>query len=363
MQVEVDFCPECGIPEPFSQGQTWLNNGDVVQGVNPEARLGFVECEILDPLFANIGEIIGVSIEGMVVNITSRGTEKYMSNLIPASIKDMVQAKQMDPRIFLDNIMTYCHVIGFGRYEFVGTRYERDEDDYSITRVEAPFSVPEAAGGIAGVASALVGGEHAVSYREVSPGLFEYTTRWTEYPEVLVEKLQTLPYRHREGDMEMERCATCGLPKALRDYDWHLDRGLIVNGRTGRRMAVLGPELLDTLFEALEAELDETIPKAVVEAQRRLARAGFFSVDEVKEEEYFRGQLALRGMGNLREMDMSPRGMHLRIDNSAGSLLTVGKVQGLFEATCGVDSSVDWELSGEGNLEVEVKPRGVVAAV
>jgi hypothetical protein len=36
-------------------------------------------------------------------------------------------------------------------------------------------------------------------------------------------------------------------------------------------------------------------------------------------------------------------------------LMTIGMAQGLFEVD--VDSFADWELSGEGNLQVEVSPR------
>lgn len=361
--MNIDFCPECKVPEPFNQGQVWLNNGDIVQKVNPEARLGFIECENLDPLFANVSDIIGMSIESMVTNITARGTEKYMNQLIPEPVKEMIQARQMDPTAFLEPVLNYCHIIGFGKYEFVDSRYERDEDDYSILRIEAPFSVPEAAGAIAGVASALVGGEHAVSYKEISHGVYEFRTQWTEYPEELKEKLQTSPHHHRDGDIELERCATCGLPVALSGFRWYLDRGLIVNKYSGRRLAILGPELLDVLFKALEDELGETIPEVVVEAQRRFTRTGFYSIEEVSDEGDFRTQLALRGMGNLREIKMGVNGMRMRIDNAAGHLLIVGMAQGLFEMALDVGSNVEWELSEDGDLEVEVRPQTIMETV
>jgi hypothetical protein len=361
--MDVNVCPECKVPEPFNQGQMWLNNGDIVQRVNPEARLGFIECENLDPLFANIGDIIGMSVENMVVNITARGTEKFMRGLIPESIKEMIQAKQMDPNVFIDNIITYCHVIGLGKYDYVDSRYERDEEDYSITRIDAPFSVPEAAGGVAGVVSATVGGEHAVTYKMISPGLYEFTTSWTEFPEELKEKLHTSPYIHRDGDIELERCATCGLPKVLSEFKWYLDRGLIVNKHTRRRMAILGPELLDVLFTALENELGETIPNVVVEAQRRFVKTGFFTIGEMGNEGDFRAQLALRGMGNLQQMKMGSQGMRMRVDNAAGHLLMVGMAQALFEIAFDIDSNVEWELSAEGDLEVEIRPQGVMETV
>ncbi|MBN2026015.1 MAG: hypothetical protein JW854_04580 [Actinobacteria bacterium] len=356
--MDVVICPECKVPEPFNQGQEWLNNGDIIQRVNPEARAGFIECENLDPLFKNIGDIIGVSIESMVVNITARGIETYMSKLVPPEVKKLVEAKQMNPEVFTDPIMTYCHIMGYGKYESVDSRYERDEDDYSIFRILEPFSVPEAAGSLVGAVSAVVGGEHAVTYKEVSPGLYEFITTWTEYPEVLVERLKPTPYRHRDGDIDLERCATCGAPAALSEFKWFLDKGLIVSRHTGRRMALLGTELLDVVFKALEAELGETIPNVVVEAQRRFVKGGFYSINEISDEGDFRTQLAVRGMGNLREISMDSRGMHLRIDSAAGYLMTVGMVQGLFEMALDVDSHVNWELTDSGDLELEVIPRG-----
>jgi hypothetical protein len=361
--MSVDRCPECKVPIPFSQGQTWLNNGDIVQPINHEVRMSFIECENLDPLFKNIGEIIGMSIESIVVNIAARGTKIYMNKVIPREVKEMMRSKQMAPNAFLEPVMTFCHVIGYGRYEFLDSRYEGDDNDYAVVRIESPFSVPEAAGAIAGVASAAVGGEHAVAYEEVSPGLYEFTDRWTEYREELVERLQATPYRHRDGDIELEKCATCGAPAKLSEFRWHMDRGLIVNKHTGRRMAVLGPELLDVVFRALEAELGEAIPAAVVEAQRRFVKTGFYSIDEVSDEGDFRTQLALRGMGNLREINMGKDGLNMRIGNAAGHLLAVGMVQGLFEMAFDMPSNVQWELSDEGDLEVKVRPLSIMETV
>jgi hypothetical protein len=55
-------------------------------------------------------------------------------------------------------------------------------------------------------------------------------------------------------------------------------------------------------------------------------------------------------------MEMRPRGFRMRIDNAAGYLMTIGMVQGLFEMTFDIDSHVEWEMSEEGNLVVEIAP-------
>jgi hypothetical protein len=355
--LDVARCPECKVPELFAQGQEWLNNGDIVQRLNPQARVGFFECENLDPLFRNMGEIIGVSIEPMIVNITARHTEVYMRPLIPEEARDMIAAKQLDPGTFVDYIFTLCHVYGFGKYERTGYRYERDADDYALYQITEPFSLPVAAGAMAGTSSALVGGQHEITHRELSPGLYEFKTTWTEYPEWLMERFETAPYNHRDGDVELERCSTCGLPRAFTNYRWELEEGLIVNEHTGRRMVILSPGIQDVLFDELERELGDTIPQVVVEAQRRFTKTGFYSIEQVSDEGDFRTQLALRGLGNLQEIKMGAAGVFMRIDNAAGYLMTVGMVQGLFEMAFDVESNVEWALSDEGNLEVEINPK------
>jgi hypothetical protein len=355
--LDMARCPECNVPELFAQSQEWLNNGDIVQRLNPEARIGFIECENLDPLFRNMGEIIGISIEPIIVNICARTIELYMISVIPQEVRDMVAAKQLDPGSFDESIYALCHVSGFGKYETISYRYERDESDYGVYHITKPFSLPLAAGGLAGALSALVGGEHKVTYKEISPGLFEYSTTWTEYPEELMERFEFTPYEHLDGDIEFERCATCGSPKAFSNYRWLLDEGHIVNEHTGRRMVVLAPGIQDLLFDELEKELGDTIPKVVVEAQRRFTKTGFYSIDQVSSEGDFRAQLALRGLGNLRNIRMGSSGVSMRIDNAAGYLMTVGMIQGVFETAFDVASDVDWALSDQRTLEVEINPR------
>lgn len=352
-----NLCPECKVPLPFTQGLIWLNNGDIVQRASPQARAGFIECENLDPLFKNVGDIIGMPIEPQIVNITARGIERYMKELISEEMREMIQEGNIPPDTLIGPLLTYCHIVGYGQYEFIAYRYRKDADDYSRYRVDKPFSVPEVAGTLAGTTSAAVGGDHAVTYEEVSPDTYEFTTHWTRYPEELAEMMPIVPYRHRDGDLEIERCASCGGPAAFSGYKWRLDRGIIVNQHTGRRMALLGPELLDQLFRTLENELGEAIPQVVVEAQRRFTKTGFYSLEEVSDEGDFRTQLAIRGMGNLREIRMGMDGMLLRIDNAAGHLLIVGMAQGLFEMALDVESRVEWELSEWNDLVVEIRPR------
>ncbi len=355
--LQVDRCPECGVPEPFTQRQAWLNNGDIVQRANPATRMAFIESENLDPLIVNIGDIIGMSIEHMTINIATRANEIYLRQLIPREAKKMIKAKQLELMPFIESIITMAQLFGFGKYELVGFRYANDAGDHATTRVTEPFSLYMTAGGYAGAVSSMVGEDIAVYYKLISPGVYEFSTRYTEYPLELKERLRLVNYRHKDGDIELERCETCGGPRALRRFRWDLDRGQIINEHTGRRMIMLGPAMLDPIFEALQKELDQDIPSVVIEAQRRFVKTGFYPLDLLKSEDYLRTQLALRGVGNVKEIRMDRKGLRLRMENTCLYLLVVGLVQGIFEMTFDVSSNLDWELSEQGDLVLEIIPK------
>jgi len=92
----------------------------------------------------------------------------------------------------------------------------------------------------------------------------------------------------------------------------------------------------------------------VVEAQRRFVMGGAYSIEEFKDENQFRMLLALRGMGNVREITISSKALFMRIDNAANHLMAVGMAQGLFDKAYGTQSRVDWEISQNGDLKIEV---------
>ncbi len=111
------------------------------------------------------------------------------------------------------------------------------------------------------------------------------------------------------------------------------------------------------IFDELEEELGEAIPRVVVEAQKQFVKSGFFSVDEVVSEENVREKLAVRGLGYLRYLRMGRKGVQVKMENVALPLLGVGLAQGLFERAFQVESDVEWELTGDEDLLIEVMPR------
>jgi hypothetical protein len=355
--AEIKFCPECRVPTEITKNYIWLNSGVMVQSTNLSRRIGFLESENLDPLYSGIGKIIGVPIDHLVMDIARRGTSDYFGNLIPPEVRGMIRNRMMGVDFIADFMVTTGLLNGFGKSIYMETRNEGDSDDYMVQHISEPFSLPLLAGMNAGGAEVLNDQPLTATYRELSPGVYEIKTTVSEHLDELEGRMQLKEYHHRDGDIELEKCDTCGGPAALSGFKWHLDRGVIVNSHTGRRMAIIGPEMQDPIFEELEMELGETVPRAVVEAQRRFIKSGLYSIEEISDEGDFRTQLALRGLGNLQKIRMGPPGLYMRIDNAANYLMAVGMVQGLFEMAFNLESSVDWAISHNGDLEVEVNPK------
>ena len=46
----VNLCQECGVPEPITRDNLWLNSGALVQSTDTTRRMGFIESENLGPV-------------------------------------------------------------------------------------------------------------------------------------------------------------------------------------------------------------------------------------------------------------------------------------------------------------------------
>jgi hypothetical protein len=187
--VELKVCPECGVPEYITGEQLWLNNGDIVQKRNREARLVIFESENIDPLLRNIQEIIGAPIERIVITTVRRSTRAYVSLIVPDDVKELIRKKELGPVPMARAMMDVSTMMGYGRQEFVDYRLEHDEDDYYIVKMIEPFSVPGFAGTIAGATEAVLGGDRGVTYEQLERGVYKVTTVPSPHPEELKHRM------------------------------------------------------------------------------------------------------------------------------------------------------------------------------
>lgn len=352
--TELELCPCCDVPCNFVRNHSWLEGGVIVQSNDPEHRMVFIESENLDPLFRGIEEIIGVPIERIIIETKRRGSREYVSRLLPPEIKEGVLRKEVDLEPLIESLNVVSSLLGYGKTDLVDYRYERDERDFFTERMEYPYSVPLMCGDFTGSTEAVTEKDFSVTYRWISGHAIEVTCRPHEHPPEFRERLQfkSPPYK-KEGAV-LEDCRECGGPVDLSAFRWLPEKGMIVNQATGRRFSMFGPQYLEAVFDELERELGETIPRVVVEAQRRFSKTGFYDASGIGDVERIRKAMALRGLGYVHELRLEKKRLTMEVHNVALPLMIVGLMQGGFELLAGSDSEADWEISPEGTLRLAI---------
>jgi hypothetical protein len=333
----------------------WRDNGTACQRRNPDHRSVFIESENIDGVFRGIEYIIGSPIDRIVVESRRRSAYDYLDHMISKRARKLVN--KIGIRTIFRQVSKIGRALGYGDVELMEVRRKHREDDYLIVRIKDPYSTPLFCGDVEAALEIFDGREVVITYEEVSPDVYDMTARFATHPPELEERLAWREYTYKDADVGFERCPRCGVPKALRQFEYDLDKGIIITMPGGRRMVGIGPAALEAVFEELERELGGTIPDVVIDAQRRFVAAGFYSRKEITAEVDYRKQLALRGLGYLREMEFDDEHLLVRLENACLHLMLVGLLQGFFELVNRRKSKVEWELTDDDVLTLEVTPK------
>jgi hypothetical protein len=348
------LCKECGAPKRLVREHRWLSNGTIVQRKNPYHRMIFIECENINATYRNLEEIVGVSIEHLLIEAKRKATFDFIDRFLLSGVKTLV--KLAGARIVALAVTSLGSTMGYGKIKLVDIHRIHGRDDYATFRVERPYSLPLFCGDMAGALNAVDRREVGVSYEQISPDVYEVTGRVSDHPLELKERLEGTRYKYKPGDIRIERCPSCGGPQFLSQYQWDLESGIVTSRGSGHRKAMIGPAALESVIEELQHELGDTIAETVIEAQRRFVKTDFYSLAEASYEEGLRRHLYLRGMGNLRELEFDEGSLYLRLENACLHLILVGLVKGLYELAIGRDAEVEWELDADGSFVIRACP-------
>jgi len=349
------ICSVCGTPKGLTKNQRWLDNGTIVEAKNPSHRMIFIENDNILDVFKLVEELVGLSLEKLVIESQRKATYNYVDSILPGFVKKIMRATSYRPVV--RNLTVLGRTFGLGDVGILDMHIKGGEGDYVKLGIRNPFFLPAFCGMVTGAMEVVSGTDCSISYEEKSPGYYEVTTFVSTHPKELAERLQRRTYASKPGDAALKKCAGCGGPAVLADYDFDLDAGMISRKASGRRMVLDGPAEFEAILEELERELGEDIPGTLIEAQRRFVKRGFYDTDEVEDIGMFRDHLALRGFGNLKEISFADGRLRVLLENPCLHLLLVGLVLGFFELVFSREGHVEWELASDGDLTVEVSPR------
>jgi hypothetical protein len=349
------FCPECKVPRSVTKHHIWFPNGTILEDSNPDHRMVFIESESLRDTFVGIEDIVGISIARIITESQRRSTYESISQALPAPVKAIV--RWTGTGLISRYIANIGRLTGRGDIQVLSFKRKKGEDDYITLRIREPFSLPHFCGNFAGAMEAVDGREVDVTCREVAPEEYDLTARISTHPLEFKERLQRKAPLYKPGHLELPRCGTCGGPQVLSEYVWHLDRGVIENRGSKRRMVFVSTATQEAIIDELQAELGDSIIQAAMEAQRKLLASGFFSSDEIKDVDDFRTQFAYRGLGNLTEVELDQDHLHFRLENACLHPMVAGLVQGLYERAFGKESDMEWEVTSDNDLVAEVRQK------
>jgi len=346
-------CRTCGVPKRLTKEIRWLDNGTIVEAKKPSHRMIFIENDNILQIFNHVEELVGLSLEKLVIESQRKATCDYVSSSIPRIAIKIIRLTSYMPVV--RNLAMLARTLGLGDVSILDVHIKGGEGDYVKLGIRNAFFLPAFCGMVSGGMEVVTGHECSVSYEEKPPGEHEITAFVSTHPRELAERLSWHQYSNKKGDAALEKCPDCGGPKLLGTYSFDLDAGTITRKASGRRMIVDGPAEFEAILDELEKELGEDIPDVLIEAQRRFVQSGFYDASEVQEIGSFRDHLALRGLGNLKEISFDDGRLRMRLENPCLHLLLVGLAQGLFELVFSREGQVEWELAGDGDLSVEVK--------
>lgn len=351
-----ESCESCGAPLLFVNNHQWLDGGVIVQSQDPDHRMILMEVENLDLLFKGIEGLIGLPIERIITETKRRATRDYIERLISSEVKEGVRRKEIpvEPLIHANNALSI--VMGYGKPVLEGYRLEYDEDDHLTQLVSNPYSIPLWCGDMTGAVEAVTSRDNDVEYQSLSGNMVRIKVYPSTHPPQFKERLKIRKYFYRMTGYTLTACSVCNGPVELSRFSWNMEEGIIIDPHTGRRLCIIGPAYLEAIFDEIERELGEDIPRTVMEAQRLYVKErGFYDPGEIATLEGFRKLFATRGLGYLDEFHVEKDGLFLRLVNPVLHLLMVGLFQGYYEMKTGTPlSTAQWLLEGPV-LQIEIK--------
>lgn len=350
-------CRECGIPLGISHTMCWNADGTITQTRDPAHRMIFFECENLDRMWSSISQSLGVTEEHLwelIIASKSRATRAFLKRTLPWYVS--LAARLVGYRAFMSAIEAQGLVMGYGKITVGGQYPRRGRPERVTVFIEDPYSLPLFCGDFKGAAEVLERRWASLTYQALDERRHQVDVTIGD------ERLEEEYFRvqdgepRKPGDISYTPCSTCGAPRELSRFSWDLSRGIIRDTESGRRLAFFGTSAMRAVFDELGHELGERVTSAIIDAERRNTVEAM-SVEEARSG--FEGlhlRAAVRGLGLLTELDLSPDRMEAVVANPAIPEYLVGLSLGIFELATGREGTPKWELE-DGGLRIKIVPR------
>lgn len=350
-------CRECGVPLGISRTMRWNSDGTITQAGDPAHRMIFFESDNLDRMWTSLSETLGVTEEHLwelVIDSKSRATRAFLHRTLPWYIN--LAARFVGYRTLMSTIEAQGLVMGYGKITLGGQYPRRGRPERVTVFIEDPYSLPLFCGDFKGAAEVLERRWASLTYQALDERRHQIDV--TISGDKLEEKNLSIPGEtvRKPGDISYVPCSSCGAPRELARFSWDLSRGTIRDTESGRRLAFFGSASLRAVFDELEYELGERVIPTIVDAERKNTVAAMGMEEARSGFEGLRFRAAIRGLGLLTSLSLSPERMEAVISNPAIPEYIVGLALGVFELAVGRRGRCEWRQEEDGDLRLEILP-------
>jgi hypothetical protein len=314
-------------------------------------------------------------IEQMVIESKRRATRAYMERVFSAEIEEAAKLFQetqdgsessVSPerkKEILETQMGFDlqaklvgRVYGYGDMWLDDSLEGGASNPWRTQNIRNPYSLLFYSADMVGTVEAFEQIDLEVEHQDLGDDTYGLNAFPGAHPIELAERLKRKRYAFKPGNVTYERCPECGTPAGVGRCTWDLEEGTVTEPVNDRRMAFFNPQIMEAVFDDLEAELGDSIPEAVIEAQRLYGKQSM-SADNWRRSGYdFKGWSALRGLGNITAFKADQKRLSLTLENSSMHLAMVGMAQALYELAWGAESSLrEWDSTEDGDLHITVR--------
>lgn len=350
------YCQRCGVPKTLTSEHRWLPNGTLTLSRDATHRMIFIDNTALNYLLLGIASQTGMPLDDMIVE-AKRKSSKHFMDAVLSGVKGVVARNIISPRVYEQLGKQLCN-LGLGRAE-VSSYKKRSYLEGTITE---GYSGSGITGDICGAFESVEGlggrSEFDVDVKDTVTCRIEAS----DVDRPLSDLSMYIPPPTLPGRNIYELCPVCKAPISIgRQYQFDLDRGVILDRKTGNRVVLMGVMTLTSMFGELARELGDQIPGMIMGIEKDrirdlITKKG--SDRDTSDAGYLRyiKTLELKGMGNGRSVSLDNGTIQARIENPYYEPLVAGFLAGFYEAATGKEASVEWTGGASGYTDVTVSP-------
>jgi len=321
----------------------WRDDG-IVESKMGAARGVFIERDAFTGTLDGIEEALGVPIDHIVIDAKRRDAKLYVDDVVSGLMGVMARLRPLR-RLGYMIMIQQAAAIGLAK-----ARVLEYEPGKKFTGMARPAYHPVLfVGDVCGAFESFERMRARPHYGVVGETLYMELYPDESLPSEDRLELEKTPEVSARADYD--RCASCGVPRRMKELRWALKEGKIYDRNTGEWIIYIDVEGLNTILRELERELGETIPGLVADHAfgyyRRLlersAGTGFSDLAFMK----------ARGLGVPEAESPTPEQLAAGVD--IRNALNAPMVAGMVAAVCGGDKpEFDWEIPEPGIVKVKV---------